>query len=93
VNPGLKKLLLHLLSALVGALASYSATGCSPAQIQHAESAVDREVAKAACVKAVAEKFDDLLADPLALKPADVLAFKRELEACLKPAPSPDAGA
>lgn len=93
MSPKLRAVLFPVLAALCGYLASYFSAGCSPAQIQKAESAVDREVAKAACVKEVAERFDDLLVDPIMLKPSDVLAFKAELEACLKPAPVGDAGA
>jgi hypothetical protein len=96
VNPAIKKALWPVLALVFGALATYFSTGCTPSQIQQAESAVDREVAKAACVKAVAEKLDDLLADPLKLQPADVLRFRSALKACLKPAPAPvgaDAGA
>lgn len=94
VNPALKKVLYGALAAVLGALATYFATGCSPSQIQRAESAADREIAKAACVKAVVEAYDDQLADATGIRASDVRAFKAELEACLKPAPAPvgDAG-
>jgi hypothetical protein len=83
------------LAAVLGALASYFATGCSPAQIQRAESTADRAVSKAACVKSVLEAYDDRLADPTGIRASDVLAFKAELDACVKPASAPagDAGA
>jgi hypothetical protein len=94
VNPNLKKALFPLLAALFGALATYFATGCTPSQIQRAESAADRELAKGACVKAVVEKYDDLLSQPLSANLDDLLAFKAAVSACIKPVtPSADAGA
>lgn len=94
VNPKLKAVLYPALAALCGFLASYFSQGCTPAQIQKAESAADRAVAKAACVKSVLEAYDDRLADPTGVRASDVLAFKAELDACIKPAPVPagDAG-
>lgn len=95
MNPKIRNVLFPLLAALCGALASYFAAGCTPAQIDRAESAVDHAAGEgirgAECVRAVVEKFDDLLTRPLEIQPSDVLAFKAELRACLKP-PVGDAG-
>jgi hypothetical protein len=96
VTPAQKKVLFGAIAAVLTALAAYfSSAGCSPAQIQKAESKVDAELAKAACVKRVAERFDDLLSDPESIRLDDLLQFRKELEGCVKPAaPSaPDAGA
>lgn len=93
VNPKLKAVLYPALAALCGFLASYFSQGCSPAQIQKVESSADRAVAKAACVKSVLEAYDDRLADPTGIRASDVLAFKADLDACIKPASAGDAGA
>lgn len=96
MNPKLKAALYPLLAALLGALSTYFATGCTPAQIEKAESAADRGFASAECLKDVAKKYDDLLASPEQLDIAQlrslVKASHAELKACLKPAPSGDAG-
>ncbi len=96
MNPKLKAVLFPLLAALMGALASYFATGCTPAQIAHAESAADKAQVQALCAKAALELHDDALADPdlNALKDAADLA--KALQKCFKPNATPsaaDAGA
>lgn len=96
MTPAQKKVLFGAIAAVLTALAAYfSSAGCSPAQIRKAESKVDAELAKTACVKAVAVKFDDLLSDPESIRLDDLLQFRKELEGCVKPAPAPvgDAGA
>ena len=93
VNPAQKKVLFGALAAIFGALATYFAAGCTPAQIQHVESAADREIAKGACVKAVVERYDDLLADPLRADLEQLLAFKADVSRCVKPTPKPSADA
>lgn len=97
MTPAQKKVLFGAIAAVLGALAAYfSSAGCTPAQIQKVESRTDAELAKAACVKRVAERFDDLLSDPESIRLDDLLAFRKSLEGCVKPAPAPaapDAGA
>lgn len=80
----LKKVLYPLLAAVLGALASYFATGCGVALPPEAKSALE----SAACAKAVADQ----------VKPSTTLGeaavLLRELPECFQPkAPAADAGA
>ncbi len=96
MNPKLKAALYPLLAALLGALSTYFATGCSPAQIAKVESAADRGFASAECVKDVAKRYDDLLSHPEELNLTELRALAKasqaELKACLKPAPAAPVG-
>lgn len=93
VNPALKKVLFGALAAVCGALATYFATGCNPAQVDAARSAADRgeaaaEIAfsQAKCAKAVA-----LSVDPNAVNVRDAAALADRLKACFAK-PAGDAG-
>ena len=88
MSPAVKKLLLHLLSALVGALASYSATGCAggpaiPAQVR---SAADQ----ALCAKSAAESFD-AIQHPELLDATEAVALASALRECFAPPAPPSA--
>lgn len=95
MNPALKKTLFGLLAAVCGALATYFAAGCNPAQVDAARSAADRgeaaaerAFAQAKCAKAVAVSVDPNLTSVL-----DAQAIADRLKACFaKPAPTGDAG-
>jgi hypothetical protein len=52
VNPKLKATLYPLLAALLGALASYFATGCTAAQVAKVESVADRIEMRVLCASA-----------------------------------------
>jgi hypothetical protein len=93
MNPKLKAVLFPLLAALCGYMASYFSSGCTPAQIQHVESAADRVAVQALCLKAAAEQLDDLLLHPESLKLSDLKAARKAVDECLHPAPAADAGA
>ena len=94
MNPKLKAVLYPLLAALMGALATYFSTGCTPAQIAHVESAADKAVAQALCAKSALEAHDALLVHPDLEDVAAGVALAKDLEACFhKPAPAADAGA
>lgn len=92
MNPKLKAVLYPVLALVCGYLASYFSSGCTPAQLDKAESAADRVAEQALCLKDAAKALDDLLLKPDQLKIADVLAARKVLEACVHPAPAADAG-
>ncbi len=95
MNPALKKTLFGLLAAVCGALATYFAAGCNPAQVDAARSAADRgeaaaerAFAQANCAKAVAVSVDPNLTSVL-----EAQAIADRLRSCFAaPAPTGDAG-
>lgn len=95
MNPKLKSALYPLLAALLGALASYFASGCTPAQVAKVESAADKATMQALCAKAALEAHDNALAKPGLEDLPAAAALALELRACFgKPkADAPDAGA
>lgn len=95
MNPKLKAVLYPLLAALMGALASYFATGCTAAQVAKVESAADRVEVQALCAKAALELHDDALVDPDLNSVKDAADLAAALRDCFrKPAPmAGDAGA
>lgn len=91
MNPKLKAALYPLIAALLGALASYFATGCTPSQIAHVESAADKATVQALCAKAALELHDDALVDPDLNDLPAAADLALALRKCFKPAPKVDA--
>ncbi len=89
MNPKVKAALWPLLAALCGALASYFATGCTPAQIDKVNSAADSATADALCVKAALQRHSSALVEPGVKDIPAALELHDELRACLV---TPDAG-
>jgi hypothetical protein len=88
-SPAVRKAFLALLVAVGAALGYNASTGCSPAQVAQANTAISQ----ANCAKAIADDFD-LLNHPELASVEDAPAIAARLKACFAPkAPAADAGA
>jgi hypothetical protein len=93
-NPAVRKAFLALCLAIAAA-AGLNFAGCTPAQLQRADSALgeaEQAIAQARCAREAAESFD-LLSHPELAAIDEAPAIAAKLQACFKPANPSDAGA
>lgn len=98
-NPLVRKAFWALVYAVLGAAGYSQLGGCTPSQLERADSAIDRaqdEASKASaqvdCVQSALRQYD-VLTHPEHTTPEEAAGLAAALEACVKPASNPDAGA